>query len=314
MKVFVVGAGAIGSYFGARLVEAGESVSFLAREKRAELYRTHGIRITSICGDAHIANVNTLTESELLATNEGFDVVLLAIKSPQVPDIINLLKKIVKEDTLLISLLNGVHQKERLSKHLPMNNICTAIANIIVSEKAVGDIQHTGVVPHITLESKELCGDLLNKKFKRLNEALTRANIDFSIKTDIRRSLWQKFCFVAPWGVLASAVKLPIGEILADDNLRSDLNALIAEYVTIAEAHGVTLNDNAAEKIFEAVNKLPANSTTSLQRDLYVGKVGEFDALCQYPFDFAKANQLYTPVLNRYCEILSNLSQPIRNL
>lgn len=306
MHFVVIGCGAVGGYFGGRLLENNQQVTFVARNKQLSTIKCHGIKIQSIEGDVNIQNVQTI---DALAIDEDSlttkaDVILIAVKSYHLSEVLGQIKPLISEDTKVVPLLNGVNAVNVLLEHgILSKNIYGGLAKIICEKRADGIIHHSGGKPHITLgnpfidklTSEDKAADI--KRISAIAKCLKLAGISVGVSSNIELALWRKFILVASWGALAAARKLTLGEIKSQSHLEFMLECIIKEYVEIGRKAGIALTDKHIKETMTFLGRLPASSETSMQRDIAQAQQSEFDVLVAYPMSLAKTLKVSTPVL-----------------
>lgn len=306
MHFVVIGCGAVGGYFGGRLLENNQQVTFVARNTQLSAIKSHGIEIQSIEGDANLENVSvidaqTITDDSL--TSKA-DVILVAVKSYHLVNVLNQIKPLISENTKVVPLLNGVNAVNVLLEHgICSKNIYGGLAKIICEKRSDGVIYHSGGKPHITLGNpfidnltgQDKADDI--KNISAIAKCLKLAGISVGVSSDIELALWRKFILVASWGALAAARKLTLGEIKGQSHLEFMLECIIKEYVEIGRKAGIALTDKHIKETMTFLGRLPASSETSMQRDIAQLQQSEFDVLVAYPMSLAKTLKVSTPVL-----------------
>jgi len=298
MHFVIVGSGAVGGYFGARLQAAGEKVTFIARGEHCEALQAHGLILESINGNVHLEKVKAVSNYQEV---DNADVIFIAVKTFQIEQALKGIEHIIGEHTRVVPLLNGINSVELINQQGVENqHIYGGLAKIISRVKAPGIIAHTGAEPHITLgligEQKEEPKE--QERLENITKCLTSAHISIGIATDINIALWRKFLFVGAWGALASLIRTPIGEIRTNPRTRPMLIDIVHEYAKIADAIGVKVTQKMVDETINFIDKLPPLSQTSMQRDIAHLTASEFEALVAYPYRKAKHYQVKTPVLN----------------
>lgn len=272
MRFAIFGVGAVGGYFGGRLVEAGEDVTFIARGEQLNALRTRGLRLDSIKGDAFLSPVTATDDpSEVGAV----DVVLVAIKSWQVPAAAKVIQPLVGEDTIVLPLQNGVEAAAQLSEVVGSKNVCGGLAKIVAFLAAPGYIRHTGMDPYIAF------GELDNRRSERTEKLLQtfkNAGIEAEIPPDIMAALWIKFLFVVSWGGIGAVTRAPIGVIRTLPQTRRMLEKSMHEILTVARGHQINLPDDIVTVTLNFIDTLPPDNTTSMQRDIAEGRPSEIEA------------------------------------
>jgi 2-dehydropantoate 2-reductase len=316
MHFVIVGCGAVGGYFGGRLAQHGENVTFVARGQQFQSMQTSGLTIKSIEGDVQLDQVNVVNAQSLTAETlpTPADVIFLCIKSFQLPAAIAQIKALILPHTRVIPLLNGVNAADVMQEHgIALENIFGGLAKIIAEKTADGVINHTGSKPHITLgafsdevlvdSSDEVKADQVKAEATERLSAIAKcfklAGVSVGVTSDIKLALWRKFILVAAWGALASARKLNLGEIRAQSHITFLLERIVNEYVDIARKAGVKLGDKHIKETLSFLSRLPDSSETSMQRDLSAGQHSEFDVLIAYPMTLVTEFNLSVPVLTQ---------------
>jgi 2-dehydropantoate 2-reductase len=272
MKIAVIGAGGVGGYFGGKLASGGADVVFLVRGRTLEALRTNGLRVDSIAGNFEVANVNATDDPSSVGK---VDAVLLATKAWQIAEACETARPMIGDDTMVIPLENGMEAPETIARILgrdhAMGGLC-AIVSFIVEP---GHIRHVGAEPFI------MFGELDNRSTPRaeaLRDALVRAGVSAEIPTDIHRSMWTKFLFITPLSGMGAITRVPIGMWRAMPETRAIAEAALRELVAIAAAQGASLGDDAVPLTLSRYDAMPAEATSSLQRDVMDGKPSELDA------------------------------------
>lgn len=315
MHFVIVGCGAVGGYFGGRLTQHGENVTFVARGEQLLTLQTSGLTINSIEGDIQLDTVNVVNAeaitADCLATPA--DVIFLCVKSYQLPAAIAQIKPLIQKNTCVISLSNGVNAAEMMREHgIALENIFGGLAKIIAEKTAAGVVSHTGAKPHITLGAfnhHELTTETSEqalasktadtKQLSHIAKCLKLAGISVGVTSDIELALWRKFIFVAAWGTLASARKLNLGQIRSQSHIEFLLERIINEYADIGRKMGVDVSGKHIKETLTFLSRLPETSETSMQRDIAAGHKSEFDILVAYPMAQVTSLNLSAPVLTQ---------------
>ncbi|MBW2482991.1 MAG: 2-dehydropantoate 2-reductase [Deltaproteobacteria bacterium] len=272
MRFAIFGVGAIGGYFGGRLAQAGEEVTFIARGEHLEALRAKGLRVDSINGDFVLPAVTATDDPSRIG---AVDVVLVGVKTWQVPAAAESMRPLLGEDTLVLPLQNGVEAPAQLAKILGREHVCGGLAKIISYIAGPGHIRHTGAEPYIAL------GELDNQpsdRLERLRRALQRSGVSAEIPPDITAALWAKFLFVASWGGVGAITRAPIGVIRSVSQTRRMLEGSMQEIYEVADALNVNLAPDAVSAAMGFIDTLPPNGTTSMQRDIIENRPSEIES------------------------------------
>jgi 2-dehydropantoate 2-reductase len=329
MHFVIVGCGAVGGYFGGRLAQHGENVTFVARGQQFQSMQASGLIINSIEGDVHLDTVNVVNAETITAdcVATPAEVIFLCVKSYQLPAVIAQIKPLIQKQTCVIPLLNGVNAADLMQAHgIAAENIFGGLAKIIAEKTADGVINHTGAKPHITIgafthkevthESAELvlaAKATETEQLSNIAKCLKLAGISVGVTSDIELALWRKFIFVAAWGALGSARKLNLGQIRSQSHIEFLLERIINEYADIAGKMGVNINNKHIKETLTFLSRLPETSETSMQRDIAAGQKSEFDILVEYPMAQVAALNLSAPVLTQcYQKLIASMGKSCR--
>ncbi len=273
MKIAIFGTGGVGGYFGARLARSGHQVAFIARGAHLEALRAHGLRVESFLGDIHLPQVQA---SDSPAEIGPVDAVLVGVKAWQVPEAAQAMRPLVGARTLVLPLQNGVEAPAQLAEVLGAQHVLGGMCQISAYIAAPGVIRHVGVQPYIALGWPD------NRRTPEL-EALRRAldeaeGVRAEIPADIRVAMWRKFTFIAAFGAVGAAVRLPAGAWRAVPAARALLQQAMQEIVRLGQARGVPLEERAVRDALAFVDALGADVTASMQRDIMAGRPSELEA------------------------------------
>lgn len=296
LKIAVVGAGGVGGYFGGKLAAANVDTMFIARGKTLDALRSRGLRVESIDGDFTVDRVNATDRP-----TEPVDAVLMTVKSWQIREAAEQIKPILKSDTLVIPLENGIDAPEQLSSVLDKRNVAGGLCGIVSFVVEPGVIRHAGVAPFITF------GELDNRvtpRAGRLRDAMRSAGINAEIPDDIHRSMWSKFVFIAPMSGIGATTRAPVGEWRSKPDTRHMAESAIREVASVAAARGVRLDDDIVAKVMHRYDGLPPDATSSLQRDMMAGKPSELEAQLGAAIRLGRESRVPTPILETMYDAL----------
>jgi 2-dehydropantoate 2-reductase len=272
MRIVVYGTGGVGGYFGGRLAQAGEDVTFIARGEHLRAIRANGLRVDSPNGDFVIdparatENVNEAGETDL---------VILGVKAWQVPDAARAIKRVVGPTTTVLPLQNGVDAVPQLVAELGSANVVGGLCRIVSYVVEPGHIRHAGFAPTIII------GELDNQRTERIAkiaEVFKQAGLDTTIAADIQVALWTKFLFIASFSGVGALANAPAGVLRLDPKRRAQMLSAMEEIYALAHARGVKLPADSVEKVMAAVDGLPDDATSSMQRDIAAGKPSELES------------------------------------
>jgi 2-dehydropantoate 2-reductase len=272
MKIAVYGSGGVGGYFGGQMARVGQDVTFIARGDHLKAMRQKGLVVESIRGDFHIESPAVTDDPRTIGP---VDVVLVAVKSWQVPEVALAMRPMVGPDTVVVSLLNGVEAVDQLSAVLGWDSVLGGVAKIFSFIGKPGQICHIGHEP--TLMLGELAGGS-SERLDHLTELLEKAGIVVERPAAIMVEIWKKFLFITGWGGLGAISRAPIGVLREEPATRPVIQACMLETEAVARAAGITLPIDIIERTWDFMCGLEPTGTSSLQRDIAAGRPSELDA------------------------------------
>src|ERR1700749_1269568 len=232
MRILVVGAGAIGGYFGGRMMQGGCYITFLVRPRRASELASAGLVIKSPTGDVTLPNPKTVQADTL---KEHFDVVLLSCKAFDLDDAIASFAPAVGPDTAIIPLLNGMKHLDvldaKFGSERVLGGLC-AIAATLNEKREVVQLQ-----PMQSLSFGERAGGS-SERVRAIFEIFQRGNVNASLSENILQAMWEKWVFLASLAASTTLMRAPVGIILAAPGGKDFLLGMLDECGAIATAAG----------------------------------------------------------------------------
>jgi 2-dehydropantoate 2-reductase len=290
MRILVVGAGAVGGYFGGRLARAGRDVTFLVRAKRAEELKAQGLQIISPHGNLTL-DPRTTTTGQIAGP---YDVILLSVKSYSLSSAMNDFAAAVGPETMILPVLNGLRHidllAERFGKHAVLGGVC-----LLATE-----IDPEGRIRQLADFQKLIYGEVdgpTTPRVRRLDQTFEGSGFDAAVSDHILRDMWQKWVQLATLGALTCLVRGNIGEIASVPGGRDLSRMTLDECARIADANGypqsqVFLEDQTAKLAAEG-SKL----TSSMYRDLNKGAPVEVEPILGDLLERGRKYGLVTPIL-----------------
>ncbi|WP_374971205.1 2-dehydropantoate 2-reductase [Terrabacter sp. BE26] len=275
MRIAVLGTGGIGGYFGGRLAASGHDVTFVARGPHLEAIREHGLVVRSVAGDF---TVQPAQATDDLTSIGPVDAVLLAVKTWQLPPVLEKLPALVAPHTAVITVQNGVEAPDQVAAAVGRGAVLPGIAKIFAHVDGPGQVAHVGGPASLALDGWSATPGAPSERVTRLREAVTASGAASPVPDDIWAELWSKMLFVVPFGGLGAALDATIGELRSRPSSRLLLEDAMREVEALARARGIRLPARVVEGTMAFVDDQPADATTSLQRDLLEGRPSELDA------------------------------------
>jgi len=262
MRVLVVGAGAIGGYFGGRLLQAGRDVTFLVRPRRAAELADTGLIIKSPHG-----NVSLRKPPTILSENIGhpFDLVLLSCKAYDLEGAMDSFAAAVGPETMVLPLLNGMRHldmlDERFGRSLILGGQCV-IAATLDSQRAV---VHLNDVHKLAFGERD---GAMSDRIHRVASILGNAGFDASLSDHIVQEMWEKWVFLATLASVTCLMRAPIGDIVASPGGNELIRSLLEECRAIAEGAGHAPQAAFLEQARAALTAAGSPLTASMLRDV----------------------------------------------
>lgn len=321
MKIAVVGCGALGSFYGARLGRDGHEAHFLLRSDY-EVVREKGVQIRSPEGDFRFQPKCAKDPEEIGVA----DLVLIGLKTTANHQFRNLVPPLVGRETIVLTLQNGLGNEAALAKLLPTHRIMGGLCFVCLNRTAPGTVEHIAHGRIVLGEHERLPVNRTQDVAKMFRSA----GIPCTVTDDLERAHWEKLIWNVPFNGLGvastagfeacvtgelppkserSAKCLPTDQLLADENWARLVRDLMGEVVAAANALGFDLEQDLIEKNIEATKVMEAYRASTLV-DFERGCPLELESLFRAPLRYAKEAGVDTPRLERLCQLLQQL-QPI---
>jgi 2-dehydropantoate 2-reductase len=272
MKILVVGAGAVGGYFGGRLLQAGRDVTFLVRPRRAASLAKHGLTIQSPVGDFRRSAPPTVREDGIQG---AFDLVLLSCKAYDLEGAMASFAKAVGPQTAILPLLNGMRHLDVLADRFGPDHVLGGLCVISATLDADGGIVHLNDLHSLTF------GELDGSRSPRIEEiasTMSGAGFDARLSDAIRQDMWEKWVFIAAAAGITCLMRAAIGDIVAAR--ASDLSTgLLDECAAIAASERFPPRRPFLDGIRATFSAPGSPITASMLRDIEDGKPVEAEAI-----------------------------------
>lgn len=264
MRILIVGAGAIGGYFGGRLLEAGRDVTFLVRSGRAEELDRNGLVVRSPLGNILYPSPPHVL-SEMLS--DIYDLIVLSCKSYDLDAAMESFAPAVGPQTVILPLLNGMAHLEQLSERFSRINVLGGQCLISLDRDASGAILHLNETNQLSFG--ELDG-ALTSRILRVAEALADAGFDASLSQRIVQEMWEKWCFIATGAGITGSMRASFGDVLASGG-EATVIRLLGECTDIAAAAGYPPRPEVRQRLLNMLTTPGSKMTASMLRDVERG-------------------------------------------
>ena len=271
MKILVVGAGAIGGYFGGRMLQAGGDITFLVRSRRARELARDGLVIKSPHGDLTIPNPPTV---EAVGLKEKFDVVLLSCKAFDLEDAMSSFAPAVGDHTMIVPLLNGMKHLDVLDAKFGSQRVVggqCAIAATLNAERHVVQL-----APMQALTFGERDGSM-SERVNAFGKIVEAGHFSGATSHNILQEMWEKWVFLATLAGVTSAMRGPVGHIIAAPGGRDFVLGVRDECASVAAAADHALRDENRTRVEGMLTTEGSPMTASMYRDIQANAAIEAD-------------------------------------
>lgn len=304
LRIGIVGSGAIGTYYGAKLAHAGEDVHFLMRGDLGDV-RRNGIFVRGEGENFRVAKINCYNSTKEIGP---CDLAIIAVKSISNPEIADLIPPLLSEKTMLLTLQNGLGNEEFFAGHFGANRVLGGLCFIAITRKSRTEVDRTA---H---------GDIVLGEFDRPAQPRThelaaifeRANVRCHVRDDLALERWRKLIWNIPFnGLSIVAGGIDTRAILANEHLRDETLALMKEVIAAANKCGHPLSEDAWRKHIERTEAMGPYKPSTLT-DWEAGKPLEIETIWGEPIRRAAAAGAQMPRTEVLYVLLQQLSRKSR--
>ena len=281
LKFAVMGAGAVGCYYGGMLARAGHPVVLVARPQHVEVIARSGLRLQTQTFDEHI-HLAATTDASAVA---GADVVLLCVKSSDTEAAGRLMQPFLRANALVMCLQNGVDNAERLRAVLPDQAVAAAVVYVAVEMAGSGHVKHNGRGELVIEPPPAGLG---------LAQALTAAGVPTEVSSNVRGALWAKLILNCAYNAVSAITQLPYGKTTVGVGVQDVMRDVVAECLAVAKADGVNLPGDIHAAVQKIAWTMPAQFSSTAQ-DLARGKPTEIDYLNGFVNQRGEVLKIATP-------------------
>ncbi|MGI4985505.1 MAG: ketopantoate reductase family protein [Janthinobacterium lividum] len=297
MKFAVMGAGAVGCYYGGMLARAGHEVVLIGRPTHVGAIERDGLRLETTTFDGQVAVAASVDPAAV----RGADCVLFCVKSTDTGSAAVAIAPYLASGTLLLSLQNGVENATQL-RALLSQDVAAAVVYVAAEMAGPGHVRHRGR------------GELIIEP-SRGSEAVARvlvtAGVPTEISDNVRGALWAKLTINCAYNALSAIAQLPYGRLVAGDGIPDTIDGIVAECLAVARAEGVAGIGDVAEAVRRIIDTMPLQYSSTAQ-DLARGRPTEIDHLNGFIARRARASGIAAP-LNSLLHALVKLLESTRH-
>jgi 2-dehydropantoate 2-reductase len=304
MRVAVMGSGAVGGYFGAKLASAGNQVSFIARGKHLAAMQEHGLKITSPIRDLHIRNAQFTTDARSVG---GVDLVLFCVKSYDTEVAGRSIAPLISDQTMILSLQNGIDNPDKLARLYGQKRVFATVVYVGAQVVAPGVIAHStgGKIIFGQPDGKDPQSALA------LTRTLTNAGIPCEQNADIRKVQWTKLLWNAPFCAISCLTHANMKQILESQLLTQLALACMAEVQTAARTDAVDLPRQLFDDTL-AFSRGLGEFKPSMLQDLEAEKPLEYEAFNGIVVKLLETAGQAAPINRTFFAMLHFIDQKLR--
>ncbi len=280
-KVAVLGAGAVGCFYGGMLARAGHQVTLIGRPQHVKAIAKRGLRMQTLSFDEQVSVASSAEASAVADAN----LVLFAVKSTDTESAGEQMRAHLAPSTLVLCLQNGVDNAERLRAVLPGVNVAAAVVYVATEMAGPGHLRHHGR------------GELViepSPRSKEVMEALILACVPTEISDNVRGALWAKLILNCAYNALSAVGRVAYGELVQRPGVQAIMRDVVAECVAVAQADGVAIPGDVELAVRRIAETMPSQYSSTAQ-DLMRGKPSEIDHLNGYVVRRGEALGVPTP-------------------
>jgi len=292
MKVAVMGAGAVGCYYGAMLARAGHEVVLIGRPAHVQAVRANGLRLETKTFDEQV-KLGASTQADAV---QGAGLVLFCVKSTDTESAAAGIRPHLAPGALVLTLQNGVDNDERVRSVLPSNEVAAAVVYVATEMAGPGHVRHHGRGELVIAPSRTS---------EQVAQQLAAAGVPTQISGNVRGSLWAKLVLNCAYNALSAVTQLPYGELVRGQGVAEVIRDVVAECLAVAKAEGVVIPGDTDAAVRAIAETMPTQYSSTAQ-DLARGKPSEIDHLNGYVVRRGEALGVPTPA-NRVLWVLVKL-------
>lgn len=303
MKIGVVGAGAVGLYYGAKLQQGGQDVHFLLRRDHDAIV-AGGLHVHSVRGDFHLPQVQGYRHSAEIGP---VDLVLVGLKAHPDAPVDELIGPLIGPQTIVLTVQNGLGNEEQLASRFGDERLIGGIAFLCSNRGEPGTVHHLDL-GHIQIAEYARAG--LTERLTTLAETLKRCGVPCEAKADLTQIRWKKLVWNIPFNGLCALTSKTTSELLAHAPSRTLATAIMDEVIAASRTQGLTepLDDRVAEQLI-AITEPMQDYRPSMMIDRQEGRPLELEAIYREPLRRATARGVSMPRTEMLCALL-DLSEP----
>lgn len=292
MKIAIMGAGAVGSYYGGLLARAGHELTLIGRPAHVDAVRHGGLRLQTTSFDQTLA-LAASTEPQAVA---GADWVLVCVKAGDTEAAAAAIAPHLRNGALVLSLQNGIDNAERLRSRLPRQHVQPVLVYAAVELAGPGHVRHHGRGELVIGAGPDSAG---------IAQVFGDAGVPVEVLDDLQAALWSKLLVNCAYNALSAITRLPYGRMILGPGIEASMRDAVAECLAVARAEGVELRADSWERVRALADAMPTQQS-SMAQDLARGRRSEIDQINGHVVRRGEVLGIPTPV-NRTLHALVRL-------
>lgn len=271
-KIAVLGAGAVGCYFGGMLARAGNAVTLIARANHVAAIKKNGLYLDCLSFKEHVR----LTATTDVADISSADLILCCVKSSDTEDAISLIAPHIKKDAVILSLQNGVDNYERIRATIS-NPTFPSVVYVATRMAGDGHVEHVGR-GELAIGAAGAPGDWADT-LNAIASLFSASRVPCAVLPDVKRALWAKFLVNCAYNGISAIGAIDYGQMVETAEVQKLIDALTAEFLLVADKEGVNISAEEAMNVNAQIPITMPRQKSSTAQDLMRGKQSEIDYL-----------------------------------
>jgi len=290
MKIYIIGTGGVGGYFGGKLARAGNDVTFVSRGNFYNAMKKNGLTVNTVDGSFQVNPVQVIDAIDKI-TNP--DLIIITIKTYDTEEVAKQLKNAITDKTVVLTFQNGIDNDRKIEKIISKGNIYPGVAYVISSKGDDGVINQTGGLKRLVFGDRT---GQNNSQLKEIYELFKNSDIDTILSEDIEADLWKKFIFINAFSGFTAMCRANIGEIRNDDCVYNLYKLCVKETIAVAEKLNVNLPNTIFDDVVKITDNTAPDSKSSLLLDIENSRKNEIETLNGTLVRLAKDLKLDVPI------------------
>jgi 2-dehydropantoate 2-reductase len=301
MRFAILGAGAVGGYYGALLSRSGNDVSVVARGAHLDAIRKDGLRIQSGAVGDFTARLGAESDPARIGV---VDTVIVAVKTYDNPTALPLIPPLVGPGTTVLTIQNGVESAEQVAAVVGERQTIGGATYIATAMTAPGVITQTGSHRRVVFGEVFDPPETVSGRVRAIETLMKAADIHAEAVPNARAAIWEKFTFLAPFAAFTGGARLPLGPLWSDADGRRAILQAAAEVEAVARASGIDLPKDLAQRREQYYSTIPPSTRASLLIDLAQGRRIEVESLLGAVVRRGRATGVPTPMIEALYAVL----------